>query len=964
MFRTILLTSIFFLFSFSISSQNAIKNSVIVQLDIGISPRHLINKLKRETEIKGKITLHNIAKSPLNLWKIDLEERYAFSNDNLRFIYNINEVKKIQYNHKIVDRIIPDDSKFTSQWSLDNTGQTGGAPDADIDADLAWDITTGGLTPDGDTIVICVIDNGVDIDHEDLVDNLWVNYGEIPNNDIDDDGNGYIDDYYGWNTVLGNDNINGGGHGTSVAGIIGAKGNNSIGVSGINWNIKLMVILKGNDESDVLEAYSYAYTMRKKYNDTNGEKGAFVVSTNSSWGINNANAEDFPIWCSMYDILGSVGILNVVATANSNTNVDIKGDMPSTCSSDFLLAVTNMDKFNKKVNGAGYGVENIDLGAYGKESYTTSTKNGYVSFGGTSAATPHVTGVTGLIYSHSSKLSEMKFSNPEESCLLVKDVILKGTIPNESIKDNTYSGGVLNAFNALKETEKYDYDCASPAKIKIDTLGADLLTLSWSDYNENTKYNIKIKDSSGKLNVIEDVNSPYTFSDLDFCNDYYFSLQSICGDVKSDFGFEKHIKTIGCCTVPDIKEAKLNGSTLHIEWEKVMVSNEYELQYKYWSLPVWETLKTTDSYIDLDYDFDCGQYIFKLKSNCTDTSSLFTKNVLVGDSCIDCSDYEFCQPVINNNLEWIEEFKIGGFDFVSGKDIDGIGNYFNSTSLKLIKGNEYDIELKIGYKDSKFDDYIYIWLDINSDGVFTDDELVIYARTQSDNQIVNKISIPENVVVGNTRMRVLLSAYEIADPCNITNNDFGEYEDYCVYLDTISSCISAKIDTVKVGSDFVDLKWSNKNDLSGFYLELKDTIESDGILFNDFTTDTLYTINNLQKCTDYKLFFVAYCSSYESQALDSIVFKTDCGNAIFESPNGVIKIYPNPVKDLLYFNIQGFDKNGKIDIFNIVGENVFTDIFENSHESSIDLSNRINPGLYFVRISMGDKQFIFKLIKL
>jgi subtilisin family serine protease len=150
-------------------------------------------------------------------------------------------------------------------------------------------ITTGGLTVQGDTIVVAVIDCGADITHEDL--NFWKNYLEIPGNGIDDDTNGYVDDFDGWNAQSQTGVITSCSHGTHVSGIIGAIGNNTTGVVGVNWNVKIMPVQPSStNEALVVAAYTYVYNMRRLYNQTNGAKGAFIVATNSSFGVNFRSA--------------------------------------------------------------------------------------------------------------------------------------------------------------------------------------------------------------------------------------------------------------------------------------------------------------------------------------------------------------------------------------------------------------------------------------------------------------------------------------------------------------------------------------------------------------------------------------------------------------------------------------------------------------------------------------------------
>ena len=167
----------------------------------------------------------------------------------------------------------PNDPQFPDQYHLNNTGQTAGTVDADIDATEAWDTNTS-----AENIIIAIIDSGTDLDHEDLADNIWVNEGEIPGDGIDNDNNGYIDDVNGWDFVNQTNDPNGDGssgwHGTHVAGIAGAVGNSGIGVSGVAWNVQLMplrIFAPGTSTAAIVEAINYSV-----------ENGAQV--SNNSWG--------------------------------------------------------------------------------------------------------------------------------------------------------------------------------------------------------------------------------------------------------------------------------------------------------------------------------------------------------------------------------------------------------------------------------------------------------------------------------------------------------------------------------------------------------------------------------------------------------------------------------------------------------------------------------------------------------
>jgi PKD repeat protein len=412
--------------------------------------------------------------------KIELREKlmpdfniYLFSftetADNPMRVLNLIKqhpwVDIAQFNHQVQLRVsTPNDASFTQQWSLNNTGQNGGTVDADIDAVEAWDITTGGLTATGDTIVVAVIDGGFQLNHPDLVQNIYKNYLEIPGNGIDDDNNGYIDDINGWNAYNNNGTIPSDQHGTHVSGIIGARGNNSIGVSGVNWNVKIMTIAgSSGSEATVIKAYGYAATMRKLYNQTNGAKGAYVVSTNSSFGVDLGNPNNYPLWCAFYDTLGKYGVLSAGATANANYNVDTQGDIPTACPSNFLISVTNTTNTDAKNNNCGYGANTIDLGSPGTNIYNTVTGSSYANLTGTSMATPHVAGAIGLMYAAAcSELIAESKTNPAVVATQMKQYLLNGTDPIPSMNGITVTGGRLNVHKALLNVLTYPCDPTAP----------------------------------------------------------------------------------------------------------------------------------------------------------------------------------------------------------------------------------------------------------------------------------------------------------------------------------------------------------------------------------------------------------------------------------------------------------------------------------------------------------------------
>ena len=412
--------------------------------------------------------------------------------------------------------VTPDDPYWDSLWGM-----------ANINAPDAWTVYTG-----DPNFVVAIIDTGMDYSHPDLAANVWTNPGETPGDGIDNDGNGYVDDVYGWDFAYDdNDPYDGNRHGTHTAGTVGACGNNALGVVGVNWQVKLMVLKFLDDSgsgwtSDAVAAVAYASAMGVKV-------------SNNSWGGGGYSQ-------SLYDAINAakgVGHVFVAAAGNAGGNNDATPFYPASYALDNIIAVAAIDSADQKASWSCYGATTVDLGAPGVSILSTVPSDGYASLNGTSMATPHVAGAAALVYG----------LHPGWGYAQIRDQILGTARPITSLAGITVTGGTLDLAAAVSATLQPP---AAPTDLAASAVSSTQIDLAWVD-NSNSESGFTVWQSTTGMYgswALLDTLSPnvdtYQDTGLSPNTTYYYMVQASNSAGASD-------SNVASATT-------LSGPTLHV----------------------------------------------------------------------------------------------------------------------------------------------------------------------------------------------------------------------------------------------------------------------------------------------------------------------------------------------------------------------------------------------------------------
>lgn len=457
---------------------------------------------------------------------------------------------------------IPNDQFFHQQWALHNTGTfAGGTAGADIKAVQAWDIHTG-----NGEIVIAVLDTGIDFNHADLSGNIWINTGEIPNNGIDDDGNGKIDDWRGWNFVSNNNNpIDDDGHGTFVSGIIGAKGNNFIGIAGVMWNVKIMPLkfLDNTGSGTVaneITAIQYAIS-----------KGAKIINASYS-GSSHSQAERDAVAAA-----NSAGILFMAAAGNGGNddigdNNDFFPEYPASYNLPNIVSIAATDQNDRRASFSNFGLNSVHVaapGVYILSTIPTSIQpSGYFFLSGTSASTPHVAGLAGLLYSYYTHFTPSQ----------IRSTILRYVDVLPSLSGFIQTGGKINAYKAISSL-------LIPTGLSATATAPTQISLSWVDNATGEDgYKIERKEANGSYSQIASISAnatSYTDSGIKDGTSYTYRVRAF-NNIPADSLYSNESTAISPLQPPtNLVATAVSPSQINLSWvDNSQTENSYKIERK------------------------------------------------------------------------------------------------------------------------------------------------------------------------------------------------------------------------------------------------------------------------------------------------------------------------------------------------------------------------------------------------
>ena len=547
-----------------------------------------------------------------------LKAEFLLENPNVEYV----EANTILHAYDV----IPNDPKFSDLYGLKNTGANGGYSGADIHATEAWTTTTG-----SEKVLVGIIDTGADYNHPDIKPNYWRNPGETgldangkdkASNGIDDDHSGYIDDFRGWNFVENNNNpMDDNEHGTHVAGTIGARGNDGVGVVGVNWNVSMVALkfLDGSGSgslSDAVKAIEYGTSLGVTLTSNSWGGGGFSETMKAA--IQAANAK---------------GILFIAAAGNDGVDNDDSPHFPASYELDNVISVAATDNRDQLASFSCYGKSTVHLAAPGVNIMSSIPSGGYARLSGTSMATPHVSGAAALV----------KAAFPNATAAEIKSRLVNTVDPVAALDGKTISGGRLNVATALVDDPNPP---TAVEDLELASAGITSVKLSWSPATDEglkgpaKRYEVRFSDRpiaseddwknakrvSYKQSRTDGAQMAAEITGLGFNSTGYVAVKAInligiYGPISESISYSTEpVRAVYWNDAQDLKDVTVDGTwnlvNDSIRGKKVFASNSLDSKYKENSnasltvLPVNVTggraILSFDTWTEIEKGFDFG----------------------------------------------------------------------------------------------------------------------------------------------------------------------------------------------------------------------------------------------------------------------------------------------------------------------------------------------------------------------
>jgi PKD repeat protein len=650
--------------------------------------------------------------------------------DIVRLLGTEPGIHSANLDYEVSIALTPNDTKYPELWGMNNTGQTGGTVDADIDAPEAWDLATGSTG-----VIIAVVDTGVDYNHTDLAPNMWHNPGEIAGNGIDDDGNGYIDDIYGIDACNNDSNpMDDHYHGTHCAGTIGAKGNDNYGVAGVNWNVKLMALKFLNSSgsgsySDALECYNYLIAMK--------QRGYNIVAHSNSWG---GSGFDQAVLDAI-DTLGNLGVLCVAAAGNNSVDTDVSPFYPAAFNSNFIISVAAIDHNDNLASFSNWGKNTVDLAAPGVSIVSDSPGNGFRTLNGTSMATPHVSGVVGLLAS--------VFSN--DTALERKSRIMDYVDVTSAMTNKCVTNGRLNAFKALQSAPFVTANFSYSRQGDLTRVFTDL----------STAYQCTITSWSwnfGDSQTSTQQNPTHTYA----ASGFYDVTLTVTANTGATDSITKSVWA-GPNLVPTANFTYTDAGGFNVYFTDTSIDSDGSVTQWYWQFGDGAT--STVQNPSHHYQWP-GTYTVTLTATDNEGGSDSETKLVVVELSYCVSSSLTADPVA------ITKVQIGSFSNPSGKST--YTDFMNLTA-NMNRGQTYNVTITT---DSTFwQANVRIWIDYNLDGDFDDaNEKVM--ESYGTGTVTGSFTVSTGAITGHdVGMRVSMKQASYRTAC-AASDGWGEVEDY------------------------------------------------------------------------------------------------------------------------------------------------------------------------------------------